>query len=581
MPKIHKTDNAVSAKSSNPSKTKSRAVLYPEPQARICMGKDALTVSQAKDLLDWDDSDVADGNYTLVDRYGKKVRLWNNIGNRPFDMATARKWCSEILHHRWKLNGETLIIGKTGVTVSAQHRLIGLVLAWQEWAKNKERWAKYWPTEPVLETCMILGVDEDDATVNTIDTGKPRTLWEVICRSEYFAAVPEKGRKILARMTHYALQLLWDRTRASLGNYSNKRSHADSLDLLARHERLLECVKHIFEENTTDTTEDGERVFRIGQWVSPGYAACLCYLMGQSHTDYSNSDYRLADVPHEGLLDWSLWDKARDFWVELAGGSKALQPLRDTLVKARMEGTGSAAEKTSIFANAWTALMNGDKLSVSALTPDYHINDAGQKELLDYPAVGGIDLGCPDEDEEETTVETDPTPEEIEESKKEVRKPKAEKLVLNPKRAGKMWSKDDVAWIEESDGDHYLGKLLDDPYKCNNGQEKVMVHSQDGDWEVDLSQLTLAKPTSAPKPATKAKFPKSKAPEKTKKLPTSKPKAKVGTLTWVFDRDGEHWRGRIVESNDKVVRVKVDTGFRGAGNVQVVAVADLRQAQPR
>ena len=586
MPKIEKPttsqESGKSAKSKAQPKEKARAIIYPKPEARICYGKDALTVSQAKDMLDWDDADVTDSNYTLVDRNGRKVRLWNNVGNRPFDLSTANKWCSEILHKQWKLNGETLIIGKTGITHSAQHRLVGLILAGQEWAKNKDRWAKYWPKEPVLETFMALGIDDDDATINTIDTGKPRTLWEVICRSEYFAAIPEKDRKVLARMTHYAIQLVWDRTKACLGNFSTKRSHADALDLLARHERLLECVKHIHEENSLDTNEEGEKVQRIGQWISPGYAAGLLYLMGQSKTDYEASPYKAAEPPHETMLDWSAWDTARDFWVELAGGSKALQPLRESLKKASIDGINSADEKKAVFIMAWTALANGDKLTVDSLTPEYQINEDGKKVLVDCPNLGGIDLGIPEQADEDTIVEDDPTPEQIEDRKEKVRKPKAEKLHLTPKRQGKLWAKDDVAWVEESDGEHYLGKLLDNPYKCDNGQEKVMVHSQEGDWEVNLEQLTLSKPTTQPKPPpAKAKFPKTRAPEKTKKLSTGKPKVKVGSLTWVYDANGDHWRGRIVEANDKVVRIKVETGFRGAGNVQVVATADLRPEQPR
>lgn len=273
-----------------------REIIYKDVTVSVCKGDDAVTVEQAKKLLGWEtESDkVKFGNtFLLKDIEGNKVRCQNNSHNRRFSMTVARTLMAEILRGKWRFNGESMIIGRSGETISAQHRLIGLILAAQEWEKDKERWS-FWTDEPTLESVIVFGIDEGDETVNTVDTGIPRSLSQVIERSEYFAGMKQKDRHRCAQMADYAIRLLWHRTGAGMDAFAPKRTHAESLDFLARHPRILECVKHVYEENG----EEG----KIANYVSPGYAAGLMYLMGCCATD--PQEYGATDTPVESMLDW-------------------------------------------------------------------------------------------------------------------------------------------------------------------------------------------------------------------------------------------------------------------------------------
>ncbi len=148
--------------------------------------------------------------YLLLDFNEEKVRCWNNSEyspegkllktNRPFDESWCKKLSQSILSSQWagptcmgvgtismvyggdqpykaadgtvfkkgdKItvpeftpNGESIIIGQTGMVESAQHRLIGYIMAVQRWRSEKEHdyWvAAGWETEPVLDTLVVSG----------------------------------------------------------------------------------------------------------------------------------------------------------------------------------------------------------------------------------------------------------------------------------------------------------------------------------------------------------------------------------------------------------------------------------------
>lgn len=199
-----------------------------------------LTPDTMKRLLGWQEEseNVKFGkNYLFTDRRGKKVRLSNNLTNRPFYNAVAEDWMKEILIGAWRLNGETMIFDRTGMAQDAQHRGVGLIWAAQEVEAHPSKYPYWEGNEPFIETIVVVGISDDDDTVNTIGTGKPRSLTDVIYRSELFASLPDKDRLKVARTASYAVKLLWVRTGADLVNVASRRSHSATLSFIYNHLR--------------------------------------------------------------------------------------------------------------------------------------------------------------------------------------------------------------------------------------------------------------------------------------------------------------------------------------------------------
>lgn len=193
-----------------------RQTLYPKIEVALCSVEtgNPLTAEKAKDLLGWVPEcgkEEFGNNFLLHDTEGRKVRCYNNGTNRPLYLPVVQTLKQEILNRRWQLNGETMIVGNTGLTLNCQHRLVALVLASQEWVKDPQKWSD-WKTEPTLDTVVVRGIDESDTVVNTMDTCKPRSLADVLYRSEFFHKLSIKDRKEAAKMLSYAIMLLWDRT---------------------------------------------------------------------------------------------------------------------------------------------------------------------------------------------------------------------------------------------------------------------------------------------------------------------------------------------------------------------------------
>jgi len=546
-----------------------RKVLYDKPHVKVFAGAESLTAATAKALLGWQEEE---GKTKFADNYvreikalcGRKVRLQHNVTNRPLTAGNISNLMQEILRGRWQLNLENRVIGKTGLILNGQHTLIALILAVEKWLKDPASYPA-WKTEPMIETSIGYGAEETDAVANTYDTAKPRSLWEVICRSPYFADSHVRERRRMSRMADYAVKLLWHRTGAAINAFAWRRTHSESLDFIARHPRLLECVKHVYEEN-------GEKD-RLSTFTSPGYLAGLMYLMGSSTTD--PEAYRKAENPHEELLDWSRWSKACDFVVLLAAGGAQVKPLRAALAQLmEYDGHVSNAERWALICNAWHPYAAEEPITAADLQLEYQTLEGGGRKLQECPITGGIDLGDTQADEEKIPA-ADPTPQQITERAAKERKQRKSKLPhLRPAKAGNAWAADDVAWVNDHDGDHYLGMLLEDPYACEDGHQRVEVRpAEGGAWEVEVAQLSLTRP---PAQATRSKGPKVKQARSNGSTAFA-----VGDLVWVAATDKEPWQGRIVELlGGSNARLRVEQGHQGAGNLVAVAKHLLRAAQP-
>jgi len=365
--------------------------LYSEGKVVVCVGELALTAEQAKTILGWRECEKGE-LALLTDRNGMKIICTNNRTNRPFYKSNAEAICQEILRGNWVLNYENMIIGEYGNVLSAQHRLIGFILAVQEYENDPDKWPLLKET-PTLDCCIAFGCSEDEKVINTIDTGKTRSLSDVIYRSEYFRDVPSKDRRYLAKACDFAIKLIWYRTGEDL-SCGLRKTHAELLDFLSTHQTILECVKYVWEEN------DGkDLITRYSR--SLGVAAGLLYLMATSKSDPKKYMSRT-----EQDLDLSNHEKAEEFWTCLAVNDKKFQAVRNATAKINGRG-GAIDEKIALICKAWNLYVNDKPLTDHSLELKYHHDDDEVTVLAECPTVGGIDIGSPEDDVEDDVVSTE------------------------------------------------------------------------------------------------------------------------------------------------------------------------------
>ena len=448
MPKVQKNGKV---KAPQKKESVGREVIYPVLSvngAEVPTEQLTITCQQMKTLLGWEtekDYKARTGKdlkeYLLIDVEGNKVVCHHNDHNRPFSESWARTLAQDILNRNWAgpttmpgetVNGETIVVGRTGRVSSGQHRGVGLILACQLWAgKNHDHWVTLWPEEPILESLVVTGVSESPHVIRTLDNVKPRSLLDVFYTSEIFVNLKTLAqKKECSRMLDNATKLLWQRTGAGSGKdkaFTGYLTHSEALGFVERHPKLLKCIKHIFEENQDRQISK--------QKLSPGQCAAMMYLMGSSSTD--GDVYRNADPPNEKKLSWDNWDKAEEFWT-LAGTSTEFKAVRSAINPVSKDNEPiklSQSERISILCLAWENFLKGHKIKASDLQLSYHTKDDGERVLDQCYSFGGIDLGNkPGEPDEKP-----PSEEELEAEKERVRREKAEELAAKLK-AGRRGS---------------------------------------------------------------------------------------------------------------------------------------------
>lgn len=391
--KEHEQEPSSAAPSKKPAlkKLEKRPVLYPSVTMSLCDAENPLTAEGAKALLGWTEESenlkIGENELLLKDERGVKIKCLNNINNRELNLAQVSILMQEILRNRWRFNGETVIVGQTGLILNGQHSLIALVLAAQKVTDKPGQFAEWWQGEPWIEKLIVYGVSEDDEVVNTLDTGRPRNLTDVFFRSEMFTKWKKGDRRKGAKMADYAVRVLWHRTGGA-NAFCKNRSHAESMDFVQRHRKLLECVKHIYEENGKDG--------RISRFLHPGTASGLMYLMGAALTERERENktgYSDVDNPDETLIDWGMWEKAQEFFVLLGGAHKDLAAVQAAF--AAFENRPTSNEAQAVLIKAWELWTSNKKVTADKLQLSYTEDGDGYQVLAETPIVGGIDLGRP------------------------------------------------------------------------------------------------------------------------------------------------------------------------------------------
>lgn len=360
-----------------------------------------LTGEVAKQLLQWQTEEDAtkelpkDGkekkadfkdDYILKDLHGNKVRCLANVHNRPFYSGLANDWKLEILRRQWKWNGEAIIIDETGMDQDGQHRLIGLVLAIQEWEQDKakpvaeQKWQKLWPTEPYMESTVVLGVSSDDNVINTMNTGKKRSAEDAIYRGEWCQSKPTKDRLDLAKICGKAIKFIWDRTSFGDASLAPRRPHSELFEFLSRHPRIKECSEAIYQ------TAEGNK---LSEMIPLGTAAGLLYLMGSSATNVD--DYN--GINSEEAIDWALWEKAYDYFVDIGDNGKDTEVVRDILLDIPNDmGPFGYRLRMGVLIKGWHLYSDNKKLTKEKVEIATDRNGDGQLVIAESPRVGGIDV---------------------------------------------------------------------------------------------------------------------------------------------------------------------------------------------
>jgi hypothetical protein len=420
VPEITSTAKPTSAKPKGRKKaTIERPVKYPTRTAevRLIETGNPIDATLAKELLGWEELDDSADNYLLIDESGpvpgkgKKIQCVNNAHNRPFNETWARTLAQDILNGHWRDNGEAIVIGKSGQVLSAQHRLVGLVLADQLWrGKNAPHWKAKSSTPPVIESTLSLGVSEEPATIRTLDNVRPRTLSDVLYTEEnVFGRLSAANRKEAIRNLDYAIRFLWNRTgqsNPSYGSFTSYRTHSESLDFFHRHPHLAQVVEHItgINERPKMKDEDGKVVTGpapITQVAgSAGVAAGIEYLAGCSASDEDQvTAYHQAEPPAEkrgkkDLLDWSLLEKALAFFEELPQMDQVREVMIDLLPAMEGDLKVSQAVRTAVIIKAWNHHCKEDlAFTAEDITPETVVDGFGNRILAESPTLGDIDDG--------------------------------------------------------------------------------------------------------------------------------------------------------------------------------------------
>lgn len=370
-----------------------REPVYTEIEAVVFEGSDALTEDLAKEILGWtvgtEEHPLNPNDVHFTDYEGNAVHCANVAKHqRSFYRTTYNTIMYDILKGQWQFNGEVFSLGRHGWLINGKHRLVAFVLACQKYRQNPAQYPE-WSSEPTLSIIGIYGVLESQRVVQTIDTGKPRTLADSIFSSGHFDGLAKSQLLTLCRMTDHAVRLLWNRTGANADAYNPVVSHTDAMMFLDRHPTILACVRNVFDED--EPMEDGGGK-RLSSLVSPGYMSGLLYLMT---TQGDSEKYDAADYPNESLVDMGRIEQAEQFLTLLAGGDKNLAAVRKVIVEIAEEGTATPAERIGVIIKAFNAWLAKGKVTPAQVRVKSEVDElTGAKALLEFPVIdGGIDRG--------------------------------------------------------------------------------------------------------------------------------------------------------------------------------------------
>lgn len=466
---------------------------YPTLTVEHRYGKDAITYGEMKSWLGMEseaeyrdrtkyegdlDDESFKGQVSIIENEdGAKYILHHNASNREFNPKNAHKVEQDVLSRQWAgptcmpgetVNGEPLIISRTGKCLSIQHRGVGFCWAVDKWRNNPEKYPQ-WESEPVLDSLVVFGVSDSNCVVQTIDSTLPRSTSDILYTTNVFdsAKLTTGEKKELSRKLAGAINVVWHRAR-----FTDFQTHATTTAFIKAHKRLLDCVKFVFE---LDSGEAGRLI--SGQQLGAGEVAGLMYLFAGSDSDLD----KYLSGPSEKRMDFSKWDKAEKFIRGLASGEN-FQVIRDAIsalfnVESEDGLGGRTVEKHAVLVKAWNIYKTGKMPTIDDLTLEYGKSSTGNTVLVEWPRIGGIDQGDHRGDKDKP-----PTKDEIEEAKRKESeiKAQADAAKVGPKTS----KKEDIGAILNQLKEAHPKKLLlflngTGDYTAWDDQAKIVGHDLD------------------------------------------------------------------------------------------------------
>lgn len=332
--------------------------------------------------------------------------LHNNVKNRPFDPNVMGEIRQALLHGQYRFNGESMVVGKTGITLSLQHRGVAMLEAQQildgpqgsHWRGTDRKPGPWYGKDITLRSIIVYGVGEDQGTVMTLDTGRERRTSDTIFTSDVFADLPFRLREDCSETLAKALEFVWDRTSESeINRWVKHRTQAESMAFYDRHKRLKQCVRSIIDINGKD------RKLGLAK-LQVGRCAGWLYLMAASESVFDQYRNSADGIPRESVkgFAWTRWKEALDFWTQIGKGSVAVgAPVIKALALLKDVDTGTGGrttEKDAVICRAWRAYLEQGKFQAEDVClgdDDYEKDANGQPQLKNGPhfSVGGIDAG--------------------------------------------------------------------------------------------------------------------------------------------------------------------------------------------
>jgi hypothetical protein len=483
------------------TKPAKRERVYKEVTATVRQGKNALTVEEAMELIGW--TPVDEGEFHLRDIHGVKVFLKNNATNRPFRDGLAKRYASEILRNKWKLNGETMVFDWFGDAQSCQHRLVAFILAEQMRREDvgkkgggqgwKDKCKVYWGHGGPLtmEVILVRGINPSPEVIDTLDLGQKRTLGDLFYREERFAGpssveeekqngkqmatprVSTSTRRQLCNILANATRLVWLRAGGKSISDAPHFPHSEALDFINAHKRIEDCILYIW--GLEGGMGKGGK--HISRFLSLGYAAGLLYLMSTSTTEPD-------DFVEKGVeaLDFKLEKKAKEFWAKVASGAKLetgdpILVLREALPKVDAGSGLGRDEIVGMVIKAFNLWVDGQKkVQDKDVAMKKRTDDLDRPKLAEEPRLGGIDVAGPEKPDPLDILTVDDNRE------------------GHQQRKDKTWSEGDTCWVRDADGEHWFG-TIDEVVKGPSGTVANITDVDTGiQWEEALKNLWLKYP---------------------------------------------------------------------------------------
>ena len=322
-----------------------------------------------------------------------------NKVNRGFNLGDTKRWAIQMGKGNWVQNGQPFAYDTHGQIVTAQHRLAALLLLTQQWMRGKlpvylEKLAKA-RNAPTIPVSVIFGVSAKKHVADTADTGRSRTLADVLFRADLISGKgrTESEKVALVRALAVAARLVWLRAGGKAVRNGPKFDQAEGLAFAQdKHPTLVKTLEYI--QSLEENSGGG-----ISTFITIGVAAGLMYLMSTSTT-----------VWESGELSFDNDEKAEEFWALFvkpdghADGSP-IAALRDFYTRANKAGNRDRDETNNAAIKAWLAFLNHKKIKWTDLK-------TGKDESAH---TGGLDISAEEREklmsDGEMVEDTEPTPE--------------------------------------------------------------------------------------------------------------------------------------------------------------------------